>query len=162
VEVEPAVRRRLLDDLTVRGYVADRVYKHKLDTHVQGTGQRAIVVRTDGGWAQPDEVQTSEFPMLYVDFWADRSRNTAGKATADDAVDNARAVYRAADRLLHARRGERWGAFGSHPGLMVVSSARFSEPVVQTERQSHGGAFLSVKLGDCAVITVRYALHVVH
>ncbi len=162
MEVEPAVRRLLLDDLTVRGYVADRVYKNKLDTHVDRTGHRAIVLRTDGGWSQPDPVQTGEFPVLYVDFWADRSRNSAGKATADDAVDNARAVYRAADRLLHAKRGVRWGAFATHRGLMVVSSARWNEPIVQTEMRSHGGTWLGVKLGDCAVITVAYALHVLH
>ncbi|MFE2751565.1 hypothetical protein ACFXGA_06130 [Actinosynnema sp. NPDC059335] len=162
MEVEPAVRRHLLNDQAVRGYVGDRVYKQHLDEHVQGAGKRAIVLRVDGGWSQPDTVQTSEFPLLYIDFWADRSRDSTGRAVADDAMDNARAVYRVTDPLLHARRGERWGSFGTHRGLMVVSSARWSEPIVQTEMRSHGGTFLGVKLGDCAVVTAAYALHVLH
>jgi hypothetical protein len=161
VEVEPAVRRRLQDNLTIRGYVGDRVYKGKLDEHVDGTGQRAIVLRCDGGWGQPDPVKTLEYPVLYVDFWADRSRRD-GQATADDARTNARAVYRAADPLLHAYRNTRWGAFGSDPGLMVVSSTRWSEPTHLDATSAHGGTWLGTPLGECSVLTAAYALIVVH
>lgn len=161
VEVEPAGRRLLQDDLTVRGYVGDLVFKGKLDQHIDGTGKRAIVLRCDGGWGQPDPVKTLEYPLLYIDFWADRSRKD-GRAAGDDARTNARAVWRASDHLLHGKRNVRWGAFGSDPGLMVVSSARWSEPTHVDAQGAHGGMWLGTPLGDCSVLTVAYALIVHH
>lgn len=158
MEVTPAVRRHLMWDDTVKGYVQDRVYKAKLYTHVQNTGRRAVVVRTDGGWRQPDAVNTARFPLLVIDHWADCTRDSNGDKTGDDAIENAMAVWRATDPLLSRKRNTFWGAFGVDPGLYVIVAEPFAEPVVQTRDESHQGSFLGVKLGECAVVTVSYAL----
>lgn len=162
MEIEPAARRLLLNHPAVRGYVQDAIYTHALKTHVDQTGKRALVVRSSGGWAQPERVHTDEFPVLYVDCWADCTRDAAGKRRADDAISNAKALYRVVNPLLHARRGQRWGAYGAHAGLMVVSCVRWSEPVVQTRDMSQGGMAYGVTLGDTAVVTASYALDLAH
>jgi hypothetical protein len=162
LEVEPAARRRLLTVDTITGYVVDHIYKGTLDTHVEGTGGRAIVLRAEGGWSQPDPVNTQEYPLLYVDCWSDRSRNASGQATVNDARANARAVWRALDPILHARRAERWGAVGSDPGLLVVGCSRWTEPTTLDAASAHRGNWLGIPLGDCAVVTAAYALIIAH
>jgi len=160
VELEAAVRRMFLNDDTVRGLVGDRVFKHRLETKVDGTGDRAVVVARNNGWATPDPVQTQEYPILGVKFYADPDR-TEGEIVRMNGEDKALAVYRAANGLLHARRGFRMGAWGSDPGLMVVTVARWAEPVTVTERDRHGMS-AGDPLGDAVYVYVEYALQVVH
>jgi hypothetical protein len=164
MELVPAFRRFLLHLDEVRSYVADDwVFADNLKEHVDQTGRRAIVVRDDGGyWAPADTVQTSEYPILALDFWSDCSRDDDGNKKLEDALVNARAMYRAVAPLLHGWRDVTVGAFGTSPGLRVVSSATWGGPVYQTKAESHGGRFLGVQLGESAVVTARFALHVVH
>jgi hypothetical protein len=53
------------------------------------------------------------------------------------------------------------GAFGSDPGLMVVTAARWKEPVVMTEKDRHGQT-AGDPLGDSVYVYVEYALQVIH
>lgn len=164
MEIETATRRHLLTLPSATGYVSGRVYKFSLLDHVQGTQQRAIVVRRSNGWATPDTVQTSEFPILVLDFWADPTRDGEGNKAADDAADKAYAVYRAVDKDLHGVRDEWWGAGGSNPGLRVVSCSRWAEPFHLTSQDQHGSGpkFDGQAVGDCAVVVAQYAIHAVH
>jgi hypothetical protein len=162
VEVETAAKRYLEQELTVRGMVADRVYKRKLEEHVDKTGKRALVVRRDGGWTSPDRVQSSEYPVLAVDCWADNSRDAEGLKMGDDAEDNAWALYRVVDPLLHRIRSAWWGTGGSREGLRIIESTRWQEPWCQTKAESHGGVAYSVELGESAVVTARYAVWTAH
>jgi hypothetical protein len=155
VEVEAAVRKMLLDKDAVRTYVGEWVFKHQLDEVVSGTGRAAIVVRTGPGWATPDRVTTQEYPTLLLEFYADASRDHSGEILRADAVDRAKALYRVCDPLLHAKRGVRWGGTG---GLYVVTSARNGEPLTVLGRDLHG----KDTLGDAAMVTVPYALQVIH
>lgn len=150
MEVEAAIRRRLLADPGVNGYVAGKVWKYRLPETLDGTGGRAIVVWRDGGWAQPDKVKTSEFPLVNVDCWADHSRDERGAMLSADAEENAWAVYRVVDMVLHGRLGEMWGE------LHVVTSARWGEPFVL------GGRDPSVKAMQAASVRASYSLQVVH
>lgn len=164
MEIETAVRRHLLALPSATGYVSQRVYKFSLLDHVQGTQQRAIVVRRSNGWASPDTVQSSEYPILVVDFWADPTRDEDGNKVADDAVDKAYAVFRAVDKDLHAKRDEWWGAGGTNPGLRVISCARWAEPFHMTGQDQHGSGpkFDGVPMGDCGVVVAQYAIHTTH
>jgi hypothetical protein len=166
MEVEAAVRRRLLDDPTVAGYVADRVFTHRLHDGVDldSTGRRAVVVRRVGGWATPDPVTTQEYPLLSVDCYAGNSRDSAGNVAAFDATSGAYAVFRAADAVLHApERGTWWGAVGSNPGLLVVASQRFAEPFAETSSDLlRGRASTGEELGSATVVVCRYAITCVH
>lgn len=162
MELTGATRRLLLEQPAVTGYVQDRVHKHLLRDHVDGTGQRAVVVRMAGGWDKPDHTQTSQYPLLAVDCWADHSRDDNGDATALDNLDNAWALYRVVDDVLHQARNQLWGASPSDPeGAYVVSCIRNQEPYDQAasspaSAQSAASLPYAVELGECAVVTVQY------
>jgi hypothetical protein len=162
MELPAAARRLLMQQPAVVGYVGSKVYKHELWDHVDQTGGRAIVVRMAGGWDTPDRIQSSQFPVLAVDCWADCSREDGDKV-GEDALDNAWAVYRVVDPVLHRVRNAMWGASGSDPGAYVVESFRWQEPYHMTKADSgsFGGLPYRVELGESAVVTAQYAVHLV-
>lgn len=160
MELPAAARRLLMQQPSVTGYVGSKVYKHKLWDHVDRTGGRAVVVRMAGGWETPDRIQTSQFPILAVDCWADCSRDGAGDKAAEDALDNAWAVYRVVDPVLHRVRNAMWGASGADEGAYVVESFRWQEPFHQTKQDQAGAAVpYSVDMGEAAVVVAQYAVH---
>jgi hypothetical protein len=164
MELPAAARRLLLQQPAVTGYVGSKVHKHQLWDHVDQKGTRAIVVRMAGGWEQPDRVQTSQFPLLAVDCWADCSRGETGDKLAEDAVDNAWAVYRVVDPVLHRVRNALWGASGADPeGAYVVESFRWQEPFHAAKGDGFGGNFSGVpyrvEMGESAVVMAQYAVH---
>ena len=152
MEIETAVRKFLLSKSQVTGYVGQKVFKFELLEPVAGTGGRAVVVRRVGSWGTPDPIGTAEFPLLQVECWADPDRDGDGNVLVANAVDKALAVQRVIDPLLHGKRGVQWS------DLPVVSSARFSEPVIVTPSDQHG----SGSMGDSAYVWTRYAVQVVH
>lgn len=166
MELVPAARRHLQGDLTIRGYVTDRVQAWRLHDRVDPHGRRAVVVRAAGGWSQPELRSGGEFPLLYIDCWADHTRSDAGDKAAEDNVTNAWAIYRPIDRLLQGVRGQQWGAIGTDPGLPIISVERWIEPIPQTSGDSHAGEAAAlpypVPLGEAAVVTVAYAIHTHH
>lgn len=168
MELESAARRMLLGRSDVRGYVQERVFKDKLLEQVQGTGRSAVVVRTAGWWSPADDVQTVEFPVLVVEFWADCTRDELGNKAQGDAEDRARAGWRVLKPLFHAPpRGQVWGAVGSDRGVRVVASKLWQGPFFETENDSHGSLASygytgrsGVKLGDCCVAVGQFAVQV--
>lgn len=157
MEVETGARRMLLLKPGVIGYVGQKVFKNELLEHVQGTSGRALVVRKAGGWAPPDHVQSSEFPELVVECWADPDRNPDGAVRVDNAVDKAYALYRMIDPLFHRVVDVVWGAGGMDPGVRVISSYRQGEPTHSLVNYPRAGS--NTPLEDCAVVTVTYNLH---
>lgn len=172
MELETAVRKELLGREAVTGYVQDKVWKfgqlghvevegRKVSTIGAHSGARALVVYRDGGWAEPGVVNTAEFPLLVVEAWADCSRDARGDQIEDDAIDNAYALYRVVDPILHApRRGEWWGG-PPGKGLRVITSARAAEPVHATQDTRLTNAERDY-LGSAARVTVRYRVQVAH
>lgn len=148
MELEAAARKMLLADPTVAGYVGRKVYKHRLMEMLE-CGQRAIVLRRNGGWTQPDTITHQEYPLLQVQCWADVSRSPEGEAAKQDAEDNAWAVCRAVDDLMQGIRGQCWGE------LYIVGSSRYREGFVVAAEQH--------KLQDEAVyVQVEYAIVTFH
>lgn len=160
MELETAARRMFLADASVMGYVTGKVFKFELTEHVEGTGGRALVVRRAAGWSAPPFVGSSEYPTLIVENWADVSRTPDGEALKADAEDNALALFRVTDKLLHGIRDVVWGAGGSNQGLRVVSCARAGEPGIVTASASHGGgASTNTPRGEAAAVIASYSLH---
>lgn len=157
MEVETALRKYLMGLNPVAGYVADRVYKHRLLDKVDGTGDRAIVIKRTGSWTRPDSVKTAEFPLVQIQFWADHDRDETGGIKVANAEDKAWAVFRVTDPFLHAKRGVRWGETTDNPGLMVVTCQRWHEPRLD---EPHGR--LKDQMGDSVYVGVEYALQVLH
>lgn len=145
MEIEAGVRRLLLDDPAVSGYVGTKVWKYRLEDALDGSGGRAIVVSRVGGWTSPNELNTQEFPKLRVELWADQSRNEDGTISVNDGESSAFAMFRVVDPLLHGVRDVRWG------DLFVVGCSRYSEPFVDKSSD-----FEAVR------ISVDYAVQVIH
>ena len=159
MEIESAVRRYLLGDPTIAGYVGNRIYIDRLEEPVAPAGLRAIVLYRATGWAETEKYEgaAGEFPTLVVDCWADNTRDTDGEILRTDRLTNSRAVWRAAHRLLHnPRRGQVWGASGSNPGLLVASSSLW----FHATSLEGAGQRTGIPLGEAGVTTATYAMHV--
>lgn len=158
MEMVTAARRMLLADAGVRGYAGEKVFKYKLGEggHPQGTGGRSIVVRPGGSWSAPDLVQSSEYPRLYIDFWADVDRDEALMPREANSEDKAFAMWRLVNPLIHRQRDVWWGAGGSSAGLRIITANLSADPFYETQATAHEG----VSLGDCAVVTAVYNLHI--
>ena len=161
MELETAVRRHLIADEGVNGYVTSKVFKNALLVSPQGGGGYAIVVRRAPGWAQPDRVKTSEFPRLMVECYADPDRNSDGTKKVENGTDKAWGLFRVVDQLLHARRDEFWGAGGTDAGLRIITCARDSEPTVLGGPTGDARA-PDPLLGDLSVVQALYAVQAVH
>jgi hypothetical protein len=157
MEIESAARRMLLQQQAVTGYVQNRIWRHDRQEVLDGTGQRAIVLRRNNGWAQREQRNTQEFPILLVECWADSTRDDCGQIVKADALDNAYALHRVVDPLLHGKRGVRWGGVN---GLLIVSSQTWAEPISETAERAHGHR--AKELGDLAVVTTQYAICCIH
>jgi hypothetical protein len=146
----------LLSQPAVTGYVGQKVFKNELLEHVDGTGGRALVVRKNGGWGEVMTVNTDEYPHLVIDCWADASRDPDGMVVVQNSIDNAYALYRVVDSIMGRVRDVWWGAGGSDRGVRVLSCGKTGEPMHETSKDSHS----STKMGDSAVVTVEYELHI--
>lgn len=160
MEIETAARRLLLADETVNSYVAGKVFKGTLLQTPEGTGGYAIVVRRGAGWWSPDPVNTSEYPLLVVECWADPDREN-GVKKRENGADKAWALFRAVDGLLHAQRDQWWGAGGANPGLRIISCARDSEPVAVGGPDARLGD-RAAAFGDLWMVPAVYDVHTVH
>ena len=160
MELEPAVRRRLLADPTVVGYVGDRIYPHRLEERVDPLGLRAIVIYAGPWWGDAEryESASAEYPTLVVDCWADCTRDEDGNIARLDRVQNAGAVWRAVHRVLHnPPRGEVWGEVGSNPGLLVNTATLWFRPgAIEGADAKRTGT----PLQDAAVVSATYAMGV--
>jgi hypothetical protein len=162
VEVDAALRRRLLNDPPIAGFVQTRVYKRTLMEPVPESGQ-AIVVAMNGGWAPPELRQHAENPLVTVRCYADPDRDVDGTVVRSNAEDKARATWRQIDRLIHGTRGETWGAVANTPGLRIVSCERWSEPIPFGATDQHGRSTDAREpLGDIVYVYCSYAVQTFH
>lgn len=163
MEVEGAVRRHLLEQSVMAAYVGNRGYKHQPsgEFKLDGSGKRMFVVRNNGEWRPPDDKSTVEYPQVVVDFWADCTRNEDGDTDEWDCVDNAKAMYRAADPFLHDANDVLWPERDPHP-LRVLTCTRSIGTVVTWKQAAAGGPVYAVEYGETACVSVPYNLAVWH
>lgn len=154
------MRRMLLQDPTVNGYVVGKVFRYRLEEKVDGTSGMAVVLVNDNGWATPNPVTTQEYPILQVRCYADPTRGPLGEISQADALDKAWALTRAIEPLIHGKRDVIWGRFGSSPGLRIITAQRWAEPWEMTDEDRHNTS--EDPLGDSVYVATRYALQVVH
>lgn len=158
MEIEAAARRECLADRTIAGYVQQRVYRDRLAERVDQTGQSAVVVRRNNGWAVPEPGRSQEYPILQVLCYADPSRDDEGQIVSDDAASRAWALARAVKGRFHGVREQWWGTIGSNPGLLVVTGNVHGEPFLVSDRDRHGDG---QPLGDSVYVVVELDLQVV-
>lgn len=168
MEVDTAVRRELLRDMTVASYVGTKVFRHtvweRLDNqtkpHGDISGSRAVMVKRFGGWSTPDRIKTPEWPRVLIECWSDCDRNDDGEMKEDNGIDNAYAVYRAVDNALRAKGPGRWGQRSDNPGLEVIGLQRLEEPVPFGPNDVPPD--IAESMGDLRYVSVVYGFQVIH
>jgi hypothetical protein len=108
---------------------------------VEGSGLVALTLRQPGGWTVPNRHNTARFPLLETIVYADRSRDSEGRPTKEDAQERALQVTDAVDAVLHVPQG---GDI-SWDGVRVLSSVRQSEPDIVTVPDGDGLCRASVR-----------------
>lgn len=101
------------------------LFRDHLQATVEGSGAVAVVVRTNGSWATPNQHNTARFPVLACDIWADPQRDGGNNVVQDDTTDKIETTFVALYRLLHLPAADEylWG------DLRVLSSLGSSEPI---------------------------------
>lgn len=148
MEVESGLRRWLADRSEVTSYTGQRLWRHRLMEPVDGAGTRALVIRRQGSWATQETLQTVERPVVVVECWADCTRDSSGHPTRDDAADNAWALARVVDSLLHRQRNATWGA------VPVADCRRYGSPTLWIAADLDD-------VNDAACVMTRWAVEVV-
>lgn len=107
-----------------------------------------IVIVEDNGWAQPNDHNTLRFPRVYIDVWADPTRNPDGSVQMQDADDKIDAIHRKVMKYLHlVDMGDRngmpvcWGTkeqMETWTGSIISSSSKNQEPVYSDVRDGNG------------------------
>ena len=161
MELTTAVRRYLLAQSAVTGYVQTRVWKDRLEDVLDRTGQRAIVVKDAGSWSVPQARNTQEYPLLRIEFWADHTRDDDDTIAVEDGMSSARALFRVVDPLLHGVRDVRWGG---DDGLFVIGCQRYSEPLPMTGSELATGRPQPTDADayEAQAIAVLYAVQTIH
>ena len=72
-----------------------------VNVHVENTSRCLIVVNEDDQWTSPNEHNTLNFPKLFVDVWADPTRNADRSVQIFDAKDKIQEIQKFIDRHLH-------------------------------------------------------------
>lgn len=160
MEIESAARRHLKGIDDVAGHVGSRVYKFRLEEPLE-RGGCALVVSRAPGWAASYPRKTSEFPVLWVDCYADPSRFDNGDVKELDAEDKAMSIARTLKKHLHGVRDEWWGAVGTDRGLRIVTCEQWQLPQIIRDRDRHGGRVSDMTmdaLGDSVVVRTKWAL----
>lgn len=125
------------------------LFVRELQTVVEGSGAAAAVLREEGSWTRPNSHNTARFPRLYVDIYADCSRDSNQTITKKDAEPRARAVWEYFQTVLHRTDAfaEIWGATSSDSGLRVWGSQLQALPDIYPVSDWEGGVHLSARYG---------------
>lgn len=100
-----------------------RLFQYELFGVMEGTGSTAAVIGRGGGWDGGNEHNTTRFPRLTLELWADPMRDVTKPGEVWRRID---AALDAFDRVLHRPQGgEQW--WGT---VRTISCVRGSEPLV--------------------------------
>lgn len=120
-----------------------------------------IVITENNGWAQSNAHNTLRFPRVYVDVWADPTRNPDGSVRVQDADDKIDAIQRKVMKYLHLvdMGGPNgmpvcWGTaeqMATFTGSILSSSSKNQDPVYSDVRDGDG-ARMGTATYDMAVL----------
>ncbi len=115
---------------------------------IEGTQKCLIVINEGPQWTSPNTHNTLKFPTLYVDIWADPTRNDDGSVRVENAKNKIENIQKQVDRILNRMdSGTDAGGliiFGTaaqvstKSGVAVASSKRMAGPVYSEVTDSLG------------------------
>lgn len=116
------------------------------------TSKVLIVVSEGDAWAPSNGHNTLWFPTLYVDIWADPTRNANGSVRTPDAKDKIERIARIVDRHFHRVDSADlngmpivWGTseeISAKTGVIVTGSLRGSGNVIYSPIRDAEGAWM--------------------
>lgn len=150
-----AIRNLLAQDAELRALLGKSaswdtwIFSEELiGVKVEGTQKCLIVVAEDDTWTSPNEHNTMRFPQVFVDIWADPTRNANKSIRQFDAKDKIEAIQPLIDRHLHLVDGANsegkpriWGTeeqIANKTGIVVTGSQRLNGPRYSPIRDSEG------------------------
>lgn len=77
------------------------VFNDRPQVKIENSGKVLVVVTEDGSWAGANLHNTSSFPRLIVDIWADPDRNADMSMRLDNAKEKINAVHKEIKKYFH-------------------------------------------------------------
>lgn len=115
---------------------------------VEGTQKCLIVITENGTWSSPNAYNTQRFPRVFVDIWADPTRNANLSVQLPDAKDKIEAIVKVVKRHLHTVDPSRsngmpliWGTaeqIADKTGVVVAGSQQLDGPDYSPIKDSTG------------------------
>lgn len=120
---------------------------------VENSSSAMVVIQQDDQWAVPNEHNTMKFPRLFVDVWADPSRNADKSIRVRDADDRILKIQEAIFRHMHTVSMNYggmpicWGTaeqMANYTGVLISGSSRKQETKFSPMANNDGG-----RMGSC-------------
>lgn len=121
---------------------------HPQQVTIENNGRCLVVVTEDDQWASPNQHNTMDFPQVFVDIWADSTRNSDRSVQVFDAKDKILKIKPLIDRHLHLVNLSNpeglpymWGTADeilNKTGVIVAGSQRISGPKLSPVLDSPG------------------------
>jgi len=122
--------------------------EHPVNVKVENTGRCLIVVNEEDTWTTPNQHNTMRFPRLFVDIWADPTRNSDKSIKKFDAKKKIEDIQAFVDKHLHlvdsgTPSGEIyiWGTaeqIASKTGVPITGSQRLDGPTFSPISNAEG------------------------
>ena len=150
-----AIRNYLAQDAGLRELLGRSIswdtwifYENPINVKVENTGKCLLVINEDGTWTSPNDHNTMRFPRVYIDIWADPTRNEDRSVKVNDAKSKIERIQKLLDKHLHltdagTRQGMPyiWGTtdqVASKTGVVVAGSHRVDGPTLSPIRDTDG------------------------
>lgn len=126
--------------------------ENPVGSKIEMTSKCLIVITQGEPWTGANDHNTMWFPTLYVDIWADPTRNDNKSVQVFDAKNKIEAIARQVDKSLHLvdpanAQGmpQIWGTadeITQKTGVVVVDSKRSSGSIVYSPIRDTDGAWM--------------------
>lgn len=125
--------------------------------HIENTQKCLIVITENGTHAAPNEHNNARFPKLFVDIWADPTRNADLSVKKKDAKDKIEIILKQINKSLHTVHLSRpageliiWGTaeqIATKTGVPILGSKFLTGPDYSPVRDSEGSFMGRVTYG---------------
>ena len=119
---------------------------------IENTSKVMIVITINDDWSPANDYNTTSFPRMIVDVWADPSRNSDHSVLKQDAKAKIASVYKAVDKYFHTVNNDTssggsvyWGTaaqIAAKTGTRIAKSVRLDGYPKMSPVSDGNGAFL--------------------
>lgn len=129
------------------GFTKGWIFDSNLFVRMENSQKCSIVVSYAGGWNAPDSDSQTYFPAVYVDIWADPTRNADNSVKVQDARAKAFRVYEQVKKVLHLTRRSENGHPVRFNNTVISSSEILGEPELEKVSDGDGAYMMRLRVG---------------